>query len=98
MAPPIAWTDKSNARLKELRKAGVTWTKIGEEFGVGRNAAKAQYHRLFNTRKGPKKVQPKIPPGDVRDRSANPLPAGHRISWGILTDGTWLEGTPWPEK
>ena len=25
-----------------------------------------------------------------------PLPAGHPVSWSILTCGTVLDGTPWP--
>lgn len=30
--------------------------------------------------------------GDARQ----PLPAGHPDTWGLITRGTCLEGTPWP--
>lgn len=31
-------------------------------------------------------------------RSADPLPSGHPVSWGAITRGTLLDGLPWPYR
>lgn len=34
--------------------------------------------------------------GSARPEPRPPLPAGHPLSWGILTRGTMLDGVAWP--
>ena len=43
--------------------------------------------------------QPKPPPAprELMDRTREALPAGHRLSWGLITAGTLLEGSPYTE-
>jgi hypothetical protein len=33
----------------------------------------------------------------AEDPAREPLPAGHPQAWMVLTAGTWLDGTPYPQ-
>ncbi len=37
-------------------------------------------------------------PWDEAMRNRPPLPAGHPLSWGLLTNGTSIEGAPYPYR
>ena len=35
-------------------------------------------------------------PAHSKPNARPPLPAGHPESWGLITQGTCLDGVPWP--
>jgi hypothetical protein len=79
-----------DAALMEMRAAGMSWDGICKRLKVSRWAV---------IQRG-KKVGAEMPaqaeePGEP-GRSADPLPAGHPITWGAITDGTVLHGVPYP--
>ncbi len=88
------WSPQADRHLLHMRAAGLPWRVIATELRVGRNAAIERARRLG--------VRPQVRPPVVRaapelvrnDRT--PLPAGHPITWGAITDGTPLDGSPYP--
>lgn len=82
-----------DAILRRLRAEGRTWAGIGEELGVSREAARERGRRI-----GAIRLPPPPPAAPDIPLSANrpPLPAGHPLSWGLLTSGTVLAGDAYP--
>lgn len=87
----LHWTEATDARIRRLRAEGASWDSIAASLGVSRWSA-IERGRLVGAQAPPK---PPAPPADL---AREPLPAGHPISWGLLTAGTLLDGTayPWP--
>lgn len=90
MPAALVWTDAQDTTLRRLRAEGATWETIADTLGVARFTAIDRGRRIG---------APRPPPGPraIReDPCRDPLPAGHPRSWGPLTAGTALEGTPYP--
>ncbi|HEX7390894.1 MAG TPA: AsnC family protein [Acidiphilium sp.] len=86
------WTKTADDTICRMRALGATWATIGAELGLSRNTIIARGRRIGAVG-GPERLQrPPRPPED--DPNRPPLPAGHPITWGILTRGTILEGSP----
>jgi hypothetical protein len=90
MPRKIHWTPAQDETIRRMRAAGASWDAIAATFSVSR------YTIIFRGRavgalRPPKSVPPAPP---VQERL--PLPAGHPLSWRALTDGTVLEGSPYP--
>jgi hypothetical protein len=89
MPPKLVWSEPRDVRLKRMRSEGISWDVIADELGISRNAARERGRR----------VGARLPPPDhvaaPLDADRPPLPPGHPISWGILTEGTSLAGTPY---
>ena len=84
------WTDAQDARLRRLRAEGATWDEIAAVLRMTRWATIDRGRRI-----GARIVPPDfVPPPD--DPLREPLPPGHPRSWGAITTGTVLEGTPYP--
>ena len=83
------WTAPRDFRLRRLRREGASWETIAEELAVSPAAASARADRIG---------APEPAPGqNGRDDPARePLPAGHQLAWGVLTQGTWLAGSRYP--
>jgi hypothetical protein len=92
---PYLWTAERDARVRELYQAGRTWQEIAEMFHTTRAAVVARGHRLgLVDRQGlPASPRP-VPPPFIR--GVHPLPAGHAETWGLLVQGTLLDGVQWP--
>ena len=86
----INWTNQADARLAHLHGEGVSIRMLATAFGLSRTAIAVRAGRLglaFPTRLPvPAKAAP------APDLARDPLPAGHPISWGLITAGTSLEG------
>ena len=93
MPPSPPWQPDRDAVLRRLRTEGHTWAAIGTELGVSREAARERGRRI-----GAIRLPPPPPPVPDISLSANrpPLPAGHPLSWGLLTSGTVLAGDAYP--
>ncbi|MCF3946196.1 AsnC family protein [Acidiphilium sp. AL] len=84
------WTEAADNTIRRMRADGATWAAIGAVLGLSRNTI-IERGRRIHAAGGPVQTQrPPRPPED--DPNRGPLPAGHPISWGLLTAGTVLEG------
>lgn len=93
MPVKIHWSAEQDSTIRELRAEGRPWDFIGEVIGVSGNSASERGRQLgAKIDRAPPRAVP--PP----DRTPAPLPAGHRIAWGIITAGTSLAGTPYPAR
>lgn len=89
MPPRHHWTEANDLKLRRLRAEGNTWDAIAEALGVSRWTA-IERGRKLGARRPPPEFKPR--PNLARD----PLPAGHRESWGLLNAGTSLAGAAYP--
>ncbi len=98
----IVWSEQADTLLLELRRARTTWDGIAGILGVSRNAAIDRGKRLLLQQGSPEAAAARLPsrqPGPPRpppapDRRA--LPAGHPLTWNLLTAGTCLDGAAYP--
>ncbi len=85
------WTAVADQTIREMRAAGDTWSAIGRRLGLARSTVIERGRRL-------RAVAPvKPPPSPKRDDMLDdpnrpPLPAGHPLTWGLLTDEPFPEG------
>ena len=84
------WSAARDFRLRLMRLEGATWEEIAEALAVAPGMVVARAHRIGAHR----------PPNCLAafdDPAREPLPAGHPQAWGVLTEGTWLAGSRYPE-
>ena len=81
---PITWTDAMDDLLLAMQSDGAHWNEIASALKVGRSAAIERGRRLgLAPRRLGNAVPDYAPPS--RERTPEPLPAMHVISWGVLT-------------
>lgn len=83
------WSAPIDSRLRRMRLDGASWDAIAEALAVSPEAASARAERI-----GARRPLHDVPM--CQDPAREPLPAGHPYTWGVLTKGTWLEGTRYP--
>ncbi len=88
---PPAWSAPRDALLRRLRQEGASWATIGAALAVPAETARERGRRI-----GAPRPPPAATTSRPEDRFRPPLPPGHRLSWGLLTDNTVLAGLPWP--
>ena len=99
-ARAICWTAQADARLGRLVAQGVSIRGLAKSFGIGRQAAQQRATKLGLIT--PQTRQPASAPVvtaeriDPIDAGREALPAGHPITWGMIVQGTCLEGTAYP--
>jgi hypothetical protein len=86
----VTWTNQADARLVRLRGEGASIRNLATAFGLSRSAIAVRAGRLGLAL--PSKPAPPAKTGPAPDLTRDPLPAGHPISWDLLTAGTSLEG------
>ena len=84
------WTDAQDTQLRRLRAEGACWDAIAAALGLTPWATIAR-GRLIGARLPPPDF---VPPPE--DPLREPLPAGDPRTWGPITAGTVLEGSPYP--
>jgi hypothetical protein len=87
----VKWTPTLDEQLCQLRHGGLTWDKVALELRLGRNTV-LERGRKIGAKRGA--LTTKAGPEDSRDRP--PLQAGHPASWGLIIQGTTLEGEAYP--
>lgn len=90
MPNKLIWTEAQDSQIRRLRTEGASWDVISAILGHTRWAVIDRGRRI-GARPPPREFVP--PPEDPH---RDPLPAGHPRSWGVITVGTLLEGTPYP--
>jgi hypothetical protein len=91
MPERLNWTAAADQTIHDMRAAGATWATIGAALGLSRNTIIERGRRIHAT--GGPSVIPRPAREPEEDPNRAPLPAGHPISWGLLTAGTMLDGT-----
>lgn len=92
----IIWTPQADARLARMRNEGASIRALAAAFGLSRSTVAERAGRIGlalpdKAASQPQQTDTESAPDPARD----PLPAGHPISWGLITNGTSLEGTPY---
>jgi hypothetical protein len=95
----IQWTQAADQRLIRLRQEGKSFRFMAKAFGLGRTTITERVRRLgldipATPGPQPRAPQPRASQPEADDARA-PLAAGHPISWGLITAGTCLEGSPY---
>lgn len=90
MGKKLIWTQGQDAQLRRLRAEGISWDAIATTMGLARWTVIERGRRIGARRPPPELVR------RPEDRTREPLPAGHPRTWGVLTAGTVLAGTPYP--
>lgn len=90
------WTPADDDALRTHRAKRSSWDDIAAALGVSRSTARDRGRAIGALR--PERSIPDPTTDPLADPNREPLPAGHPVSWAILTAGTSLEGTssPWP--
>jgi hypothetical protein len=70
--------------IKAMRADGQTWAAIGRSLGLSRNTVIERGRRLCAH--APKRTVMAVPKPVSDDPNRAPLPAGHPLTWGLLTD------------
>jgi hypothetical protein len=97
MPERITWTETADAQIAALRACGATWDRIAAALGVSRNSALTRARQLREGTPAPAARITRPRPAPVEDPNRAPLPPGHPVSWAVLTEGTCLDGAPYPE-
>jgi hypothetical protein len=84
-----AWTDDADAAIRAMRADGQTWAAIGRTLGLSRNTVIERGRRL-RAAAPPRMSRPAMDRAISEDPNRAPLPAGHWLTWGVLT------GEPFP--
>ena len=90
MPSKLYWTAARDLQIRRLRAEGASWDTVAGALMLPRYTVIARGWRI-GAIKSPD--APRFPP---EDPTREPLPAGHPRTWGPLTQGTTLEGTPYP--
>ncbi len=94
----VTWTSGADTRLTGLYAEGLSLRGIAKAMCLSRNAVVERATRLGVHNCVPM-AERKVSSVQVTEHlgaenpERDPLPAGHPISWGLLTAGTSLEGT-----
>ena len=89
---PTTWTPAADAKIRQMRGDGATLAQIARHFGIANGTVAVRVRALglpIIERVKPASPRPKC---DTRA----PLPAGHPISWDLVTRGTSMAGCRYP--
>lgn len=79
------WTEDADMTIRLMRAAGATWSAIGLALGLSRNTVIERGRRLCAA--APKRVAVcTVIRQQADDPNRDPLPAGHPLTWGLLSD------------
>lgn len=87
------WSEGADQVIREMRGAGATWAAIGKELGLSRNTVIERGRRLRAALPlRPVAVARTKDEDGLDDPNRPPLRAGHRLTWGLLTEEPFPEG------
>ncbi len=82
------WTATADAIICELRRNGETWATIGYTLGLSRNTVIERGRRL-RAEAPLRTLQPIVEKLVSDDPNRASLPAGHPITWGLLSSESY---------
>ncbi|MBB5373625.1 hypothetical protein HNP71_001889 [Acidocella aromatica] len=85
------WTAIADQTICEMRAAGETWSAIGRRLGLARSTVIERGRRLRASAPVKSLMLPKRD-DMLDDPNRPPLPAGHPLTWSLLTDEPFPEG------
>jgi len=90
---PVAreWTEQADGTIRGMRGGGATWAEIGRTLGLSRNTVIERGRRL-RAEAPPRMAPPPSAEVAVDDPNRGALPAGHKLTWGLLTSEPYPEG------
>ncbi len=89
----LTWTQQADQRLAKMREQGASLRCMARAFGLSRSVITARARTIGL--EIPNRPMPAPKPAAELPENRDPLPAGHPISWGLITKGTSLEGSPY---
>ena len=82
------WTEAADGTICEMRRSGHSWAEIGRVLALSRNTVIERGRRLrAEAPPRAKVVRAELVMSDDPHRAA--LPAGHPLTWGLLTDAEY---------
>jgi hypothetical protein len=84
------WTEIADNVIRDMRGAGATWAAIGVRLGLSRNTVIERGRRL--RAEAPARVVVAKEYDMLEDPNRGPLPAGHPLTWGLLTSEPYPTG------
>lgn len=84
------WTEAADAIIFQMRSGGETWAAIGLRLGLSRNTVIERGRRLQAT--APVRAAVVKEYDMLEDPNRGPLPAGHPLTWGLLSDEPYPAG------
>jgi hypothetical protein len=88
----LKWSEEQDIGLCAMTLQGRPWAEIARAVGHSRWSTIERARRLGVAWGRPRPV--KKVASSARDAERDCLPAGHPTTWGLLTVGTVLEGSP----
>ena len=85
-----SWTETDDQFIISARASGMTWKAIAKHLGVSTECSRERARRIGQTAKGRPIVVLK---GSDAQGGRVPMPVGDPVSWGLITQGTILEGS-----
>lgn len=93
------WTPEQDALVRSMAEAGLGTQAMADQLGCSRQFAlrRAKELGVMQPRHvaSPRPTRSKHYATPPYPRGKEPLPAGHWHTWGLLTHGTILEGSPY---
>lgn len=91
MAQAKQWSEAADVTICRMRGRGATWAEIGRILGLSRNTVIERGRRLRAA--APVKVVVAVSKDPVSDDpNRAPLPAGHRLTWGLICQEPYPQG------
>jgi hypothetical protein len=88
MPQALVWSKAADVTICTMRGSGATWAQIGNTLGLSRNTVIERGRRLRAL--APVKVAaPPVEKPVSDDPNRGPLPAGHPLTWRLLTDAPY---------
>jgi len=84
------WTTAADVTICDMRRSGFCWAEIGRTLGLSRNTVIERGRRLRAEAPARPAVSVEREISDDPNRGA--LPAGHKLTWGLLTDAAYPSG------
>ena len=88
MPKKLVWTEGQDTQIRRMRSEGMHWDSIADVLGLNRWTVIERGRRIGCSRR------PQHAPIVMIDADRPPLPAGSTETWGAITRGTPLDGTP----
>jgi hypothetical protein len=85
MPLPRIWTKEADTKIRMMRLERKTWADIGRSLGLSRNTVIERGRRILAFAPAPA-CKPLIERIVSEDPNRLPLPAGHPLTWSLLTD------------